>query len=175
MKKIAQETFDQLLTESSIKPRLRKDLRFIASTENLNDELWSNSELIGISNRSGNAGVLLLDLDSGFYIVPYELKTGITSSTTGRSQSVICDLCRTWQYGDKSGSITFAIDKKSSVSYLCCADLKCSLHVRTMTKASLVSRAQLREDLSPKQRVARLHNRLASLMDSLPFESICLC
>jgi len=160
------------MLHSFVKPRLRRELRFVTSTENVDDEQWHDSEFISIADRSGNNGVLLLELEKCLYVLPYELKTGIVSSATGRSQSVICDLCRTWQYGDKSGSITFVLDKKSTVSYLCCADLKCSQHIRNKTQAAHISRAQLREDLSIEQRVRRLESRLMRLVKHLRSEPV---
>jgi hypothetical protein len=170
MKKLSIEEFNELINLSSIKPRLKNEVRFIASTENLSDEEWGDRELIGISDRSGNNGILLVSLSNKMHILPYELKIGITSSATGRLQSTICDFCRTWQYGDRSARISFHKDKNSSVSFLCCADLKCSMHVRNKTEASHTSRAQLREDLSIEQRVERLKTRLANLVATLPVE-----
>lgn len=167
MKKLSLLEFNELVTQISIKPRLKKELRFVTSTENISDEEWRERELLPITDRSGNKGVLLISLDTGFIVLPYELKTGITSSSTGRSQSVICDFCQTWQNGNKSGSITFAKSRTSNVSYLCCADLKCSMHVRNKTEESHTSRAQLREDMSIDQRVERLKIRIKSFISEL--------
>jgi hypothetical protein len=172
MNKLNQEEFNELISQSQVKPRLKNELRFITSTENLSDEEWGDRELLSISDRSGNSGVLLVSLNNSLYILPYELKIGITSSITGRSQSIICDFCRTWQYGDRSASIRFVKSKNTSVSYLCCADLKCSMHVRDKTDAASTSRAQLREDLSIDQRVERFNTRLANLIGTLPINPI---
>ena len=174
MKKLTLLEFNELLAQSTIKLRLKNELRFITSTETLSDQDWEDSELLAITDPNGNKGVLLVSLDEDFYIIPYEMKTGITSSATGRSQSVICDFCRTWQYGNKAGSISFAKDRNKSVSYLCCADLKCSHHVRNKTAASHTSRAQLREDLTTEDRVERLKSRLTYYIDELPFKPIVL-
>lgn len=160
MQKIDFDEFNDLVSRSSLKPRLKRELRFVASTAGMSEEEWEVRELIAISDRSGNKGALIISIESGLYLIPYELKSGITSSATGRSQSIICDFCQTWQYGDKSASITFTIDAKSNVSYLCCGDLRCSLHVRTLTSAAHTSRAQLREDLTNQQRINRLKTRL---------------
>jgi len=172
MKKLTLETFNELLAQSTIKPRLKSDLRFIQSTENLSDEEWGERELLSISDRNNKKGVLLVSLDDDFYILPYDLKSGITSSATGRGQSIICDFCQTWQYGSKAASISFPTDRTSSVSYLCCDDLKCSMHVRNKTQAAHTSRAQLREDLSIEQRVERLKTRMREFISKLPVESI---
>ena len=160
MKKLTLIEFNELLSESTIKHRLKSELRFVASTEHLSDEEWSDRELLAITDRNGNKGVLLISLDEDFYMLPYEMKTGIVSSSTGRSQSLICDFCQTWQYGNKSGSISFTKSRTSNVSYLCCADLKCSMHVRNKTIEAKTSRSQLREDLSTEQRIERLKTRV---------------
>jgi hypothetical protein len=167
MRKLTLSTFNELIAESSIKPRLKSELRFINSTEHLSDEEWEERELLAITDRNGNKGVLLVSLDEDFYMLPYEIKTGIVSSSTGRSQSVICDFCQTWQYGNKSGSISFVKSKKSNVSYLCCADLKCSMHVRNKTIEAKTSRSQLREDLTTEQRIERLKNRVRGYVTQL--------
>lgn len=172
MKKLSLKEFNELISLAQIKPRLKRELRFINCVENISDEEWGDRDVLSVSDRNCNNGVLLVSIKKGFYVIPYELKTGITSSATGRSQSIICDFCQTWQYGDKSASISFCKDKASNVSYLCCADLRCSMHVRNKTEAAHTSRAQLREDLSIEQRIERLNIRLAYIIDLLPFEPI---
>jgi len=173
MKKLNLKEFNELIALAQIKPHLKRELRFINCTENVSDEEWDDREMLNITDRNGNCGVLLLSLDKGMCILPYELKMGITSSATGRSQSVVCDFCRTWQYGDRSARIRFPKNINTSVSYLCCADLKCSLHVRNKTSAAHISRAQLREDLSIEQRIERLNICLTNLTDLLPFKLVC--
>jgi len=172
MRKLTLETFNEAIALSGIKTRLKNDLRFVQSTENISNDEWRDRELLAITDRNGNKGVLLVSLDDDFYILPYELKSGITSSTTGRSQSIICDFCQTWQYGNKAGSIIFAKDRTSSVSYLCCEDLKCSMHVRTKTPESHTSRAQLRENISIEERVERLKVRMREFISTLPVKPI---
>ena len=174
MKKLSLDNFNQLMTDSSIKPRLKKELRFVTSTENISDEEWHDRETLNITDRNGNKGVLLIELDENLYIAPYELKTGIISSTTGKSQAVICDLCKSWQSGSRSGSITFAIDRTTNVSYLCCEDLKCSLHIRNQTNAGHISRTQLREDLSIEQRIDRFKSRLQMIVTKLDLTPVTL-
>lgn len=85
---------------------------------------------------------------------------------------VICDFCKTWQAGGRAGSITFRLERRSlnSVSFLCCLDLKCSLHVRDMTEAAKSSRAQLREDVTREHRIERLNGKLALLVERLKLE-----
>jgi hypothetical protein len=167
MKRITLEEFNELISISQVKPRLKRELRFITSTEGLSDEEWNDRELLSVCDRSGSNGVLIISIVSGLYIIPYELDPVTTSFATGRSQSIICDFCRTWQYGDRSASIRFQKDKHASISYLCCADLKCSMHVRSKTEAAHISRSQLREDLSVDQRVERLKTNLAGVISTL--------
>ena len=167
MKKLSLVEFNSLLAETTIKPRLKSELRFVASTEHLSDEEWADRELLAITDRNGNKGVLLVWLNGALSTLPYEMKVGITSSSTGRSQSVICDFCQTWQYGNKAGSISFAKTRTSSVSYLVCEDLKCSMHVRNKTPEAWTSRAQLREDISIEQRIERLNERLYTFLSEL--------
>jgi len=166
MNALTLESFTTLIEHSSIKPRLKRDLRFITNTVGMTDDDWHDSEMVAIKDRTDNKGVLLVSISSGMYVLPFELKQIAKSSTTGRAQPVICDFCRTWQSGSRAGSITFTGAKKSStnVGYLCCLDLDCSKHVRTKTSAAKVSRAQLREDLDNEQRVDRLNNCLEKLM-----------
>jgi flavoprotein len=112
--------------------------------------------------------------DDDIYIVPYEISKGIVSRQTGRAQPIICDFCRTWQAGSGAGNISFQKDKRSlsSVGFLCCADLQCSSHARTKTQASLISRAQLREDITNERRVERLKIRLRQIIAELQLEPV---
>lgn len=167
MKTLTQPEFTQLVNQAPIKPRLKKDLKFVASTANLPED-WSEYELIAITDRTGDKGVLLLQPDEGLYIAQYELSRRIIDANTGRSRAVICDFCYTWQPGSGAASITFTqTGGKHSVRFLCCGDLNCSQHVRTATKASLVSRSQLRESLDNDERINRLRTRLTSTIDQL--------
>lgn len=165
MRKITPETFKELLAEAAIKPRIKREVRFTNSISHLDDAAWGQTEILPISDRSGNKGVLLLKADDdSVFMASYELSRGITSST-GKAQPIICDFCRTWQTGSRSGSIT--LDKPGrdtgSIGFLCCADLECSGHVRNLTSASKTSRSQLREDMTPEQRIARLEGRIQEI------------
>lgn len=173
MRQLTLEQFNELLAETSIKPRTKRELRFVTSTAHLSSQDWEESELLNITDRTGNKGVLLIDIDENLHIVPYELSLGLRSQSTGRLSPVICDFCRTWQAGSGAASATFKKDPRSndSIGYLCCGDLGCSSHVRTKTPASLCSRAQLREDLTNEQRVERLQNRLRRLVSELSFSN----
>lgn len=86
---------------------------------------------------------------------------------TGRRRAIICDFCYTWQPGSNAASITFSTNAKRKIRFMCCADLKCSQHVRTLTKASIVSRTQLRENMTNETRVLRLKQRLKEKIGQL--------
>lgn len=169
MKALNLEQFNQLIAEAQLKPRQKRELRFINSTSAMTAEDWHEAELLGITDRTGNKGILLLAPDDDIYVLPYELSRGIGNRQTGRAQPIICDFCRTWQGGSNAGSISFRKDKQSlnSVGFLCCGDLACSQHVRTKTSASRTSRAQLHEDLTNEQRVERLKGRLRKIIADL--------
>lgn len=174
MKKLTLEDFNYLLENTPMKPRLKREIRFIPSTQNITDQDWLDYEMLAVTDRSGNKGVLVINIEELFYLLPYEISRGITSST-GRAQPIICDLCRTWQTGSRSGSILFPRDRNgSAVGYLCCADLQCSNHVRSKTFAARTSRSQLREDLSDEERVTRFRGRLQEIVTRLRVEPITL-
>jgi hypothetical protein len=172
MKTLSQDEFNGIIQQVDIKPRLKKELKFVASASRLQQD-WSTYELISIADRTGDKGVLLLQPEDILYITPYELSRRIVDSSTGRSRAIICDFCYTWQPGSNAASITFPhADTKHSIRLLCCADLDCSQHVRTMTKASVVSRTQLREDMTNEDRVARLKRRLANTIGQLGLKAV---
>jgi hypothetical protein len=167
MKTLSQSEFNDILRQVDIKPRLKKELKFVASTSHLPKD-WSSYELLPVTDRSGDAGVLLIEPEGTLYIAQYELSRRIVDASTGRDRAIICDFCFTWQPGSNAASITFIhTETKHSIRFLCCADLNCSQHVRTATKASVVSRAQLRENLTNEDRVARLKQRLIKYTDIL--------
>lgn len=176
MQKIDLQFFNQLLDESDIKQRIKRELRFNTSISHLKDSDWFELEMIHISNRSGNVGVLLLGLATSIYLIPYEFKKIGPSASTGRPQPIICDFCRTWQSGTRAGTITFTNVKssKSNVTYLCCGDLRCSDHVRSKTSASKTSRTQLREDMDNENRIDRFNERLDRLVNDLEITPLTL-
>lgn len=169
---LSQEAFDRVLQQVDMKPRLKKELKFVASTAHLSED-WSTYELISIADRTGDRGMLLLQPVDTLYAVQYELSRRIVDSSTGRDRAIICDFCYTWQPGSNAASITFTSpDSKHKIRFLCCGDLACSQHVRTATKASIVSRAQLRENLSDDERVVRLKTRLMAKIEQLGLKKI---
>ncbi len=174
MKKISTEDFNSLLNISHLKPRQKKDLRFLASVSSMTDEDWPETEMLAIKDRSSNKGVLLIEVNSMIYLQAFEISKLSPSSMTGRSSSIICDFCMTWQAGTRAGSIVFPSTQQrlSNNGFICCLDLNCSSHVRTKTSAAKISRSQVRENLDNELRVARLRHRLEALVDTLQSQPI---
>ena len=143
------------LKNARIKPRIIRELRYVPS-EILHAE---SRDFLVIMNKSRSEGVLLFE--DLFY--PFSL-TKKAASSTGRVDGIICDICATWQRGSNAARITFAKGDRRSVSYLVCADLDCSLHVRDMTPESKLSRAQLREYIAQDGRIERLYANLSRLL-----------
>jgi hypothetical protein len=81
MKTLSQDDFNELLERTDIKPRLKRELRFVSSTSKL-DADWSGYELISITDRTGDRGVLLIQPNDKLYIAPYELSRRIVDSKT---------------------------------------------------------------------------------------------
>jgi hypothetical protein len=173
MNSITSEQFDDLLKAAPIKPRFKRDVKFGASTERLDDGAWSETELLPIWNKSVQGGILLLQPQDTLYMVPFEAVRP-ASQMGGRVKPVICDFCYTWQASGRGGFITFYPDKSSldTVSLLCCLDLRCSDHVRTKTPAAVQSRAQLREHISSEGRVERLQRKLQAFITRIDLQPI---
>jgi hypothetical protein len=167
MRTVSQDAFNEILSRADITPRLKRELKFVKSVDALTDD-WSQYELVAISDRTNNKGVLLLEPEDNLFVVQYELTQKIIDAKTGRGRAVICDFCYTWQPGANAASILFTKpNSKHKVGFLCCGDLACSEHVRTLTKAARMSRAQLRESLTDDDRVERLKSRLADKIRQL--------
>lgn len=122
---------------------------------------WSDRNFIAIMNKGKTEGVLVAELERR-YAVPFRLQKR-TANAAGRTEAIICDFCATWQRGSHSAVISFQ-KEKGSVSFLVCADLLCSLHVRDKTNAAELSRTQLRETISPEGRIVRLRQRLEEIL-----------
>lgn len=147
----------QTLKQHRVSRRLVRDLRYVP--EEVTDA--NEREYLAITTKSGNEGVLLY----GAQLVSFTLAKR-SPNQNGRIEAIICDICATWQRGTNSAVLSFKKSDKKTVSYLVCADLDCSLHVRGLTAASTLSRTQLREQIDVGGRIARLHNRLRLLLDS---------
>lgn len=164
MKQIDRTALDALLVAASVRKRLRSELRFIP--EAITD--WNEREFIAVSDRTGNKGVLVIELADNCYVTPYTLSGRLVNKQTGRSKALICDLCYTWQASGKGAQLSFTrATDGHGITLLCCGDLQCSQHVRSKTVAAVLSRANLREDLTDAQRVTRSHTKLAALVERL--------
>ena len=157
MEPLYRDEFAALIKKARIKPRLVRDLRFVP--EEIAD--LDQRDFLTVTTKSGAEGVIIT---ADHTIKPFELHKRTAKS--GRATPIICELCATWQRGSNSAIITFPT-KSGSVSHLVCGDLLCSFHVRDQTVASKLSRAQLREDITPEKRVRRLQARLQSIFSGL--------
>lgn len=155
MRSITREDLDALLKQANIKPRLRRELRFVP------EEIthWNERDFLAVLNKSKSEGVLIVPQGEIMRVLPFRLQKR-TANASGRVEAIICDFCATWQRGSNSAVISIVDSDKSSRSFLCCQDLECSLHVRSLTPASAISRTQLRETMTVDDRVARLKQRL---------------
>lgn len=156
MNAITREEFTKLT--SSLKPRLRRELRFVPEEITA----WEDRDFLAVTNKQGNEGVLVVPF-ADKKAAPFSLMAR-KPNASGRVEAIICDICATWQRGTHSAVITFTVDSTRSVSFLCCADLLCSFHVRGKTAASQLSRSQLREQITVEGRIARLKQRLGAIL-----------
>lgn len=159
MTPISREELAVLLRAAATKPRLRRELRFVPGE--ISD--WESRDFLTVMNRSQSEGVMIAPLDI-LRVISFRLDKRAANSS-GRVEAVICDICATWQRGTNSAAVTFQ-KGGSTVSFLCCRDLLCSLHVRGKTPQAQLSRAQLREDITPEARILRLKERLGSILES---------
>lgn len=154
MKAINREEFQELI--KIVKPRLRRELRFVPEEISY----WEDRDFLAVTNKSSSEGVLILE---DHHIVPFQLQKRKANSV-GRIEAIICDFCATWQRGTNSAIITFQRGN-SSRSFLVCGDLNCSLHVRDKTPESKLSRVQLRENNTAKERIIRLQQKISRVLE----------
>jgi hypothetical protein len=158
MKAIDRSQLVTLLDDAHIKPRIKRELRFVP--EEVTD--WDNRDFLAVMNRSRSEGVLLLPFEK-MSVVPFQLHPR-QANKAGRVEAIICDFCATWQRGSNSAVISIQ-RAGSTASFLCCADLDCSLHIRSKTPESVLSRTQLRENNSIEDRIERLRLRLSDKLE----------
>lgn len=156
MNSITREQFAELV--SGLKPRLRRELRFVP--EEITS--WEERDFLPVTNKQGNEGALIVPF-AHKKAAPFSLQAR-KPNASGRVEAIICDICATWQRGTHSAVLTFTVDATRSVSFLCCADLLCSFHVRGKTTAAQLSRSQLREQITPEARILRLRQRLGDIL-----------
>lgn len=154
MQPFSRDQFEELITSANIRPRLRRELRYVP--EEITN--WEDRDFLAVTNKQGREGVLIFQN----HVLPFSLQPR-RSNTTGRVEAIICDICATWQRGTHSASMTFP-KSTGSVSFLVCADLQCSLHVRSKTDASRLSKVQLRENINTNGKIQRLKDRLLRIV-----------
>lgn len=155
MQAITREDLESLLNQATIKPRIRRDLRFVPEEITY----WNERDFLAVLNKSKSEGVLIIQHAGELRAVPIRLQKR-TANASGRVEAIICDFCATWQRGSNSAIISVTKSDRSSRSFLCCQDLDCSLNVRDLTMAATISRTQLRETMTIEGRVERLRRRL---------------
>lgn len=163
MRKISREELGSLIKQERISKRLARELRFVP--KEIQD--WDSRDFLAISNKSGSEGILLLDVN-GFYLIPYVLTKSISGNHSGWLRPITCDLCLTWQSGASSARITMTRKADNhTFTYLCCANLFCSLHVRDLTDNAILSRTHLREDITVENRIKRHQKRMLEIIKIL--------
>lgn len=161
--------FEQIVKAAGVRGRLLRELRF--APEQITH--WDEHEFIFVTDRTGDKGVLVIELDGQHYATSYELTRRVIDKATGRSKPITCDLCYTWRAGGDGARIRFIrVRDKHSITLLCCGDLACSLHVRGKTAAAKLSRANLREDMTNEQRVMRLESKLRGFVKLLELQPL---
>lgn len=150
------------MARGRVKPRLLSEIKMPVE-----DVYWEDSELVACWDKNAKKGLIIIEL-SELYIVAFELGKKIADSRTGRTKPIICDLCYTWQQGGKATTVTCKRGRDGhTFTYLCCADLKCSLHIRDKTAEAILSRAHIREDIDIERRAIRLKQKLQKLISTL--------
>ncbi len=156
MKHITTQQLDLLFQSYPISRRLRSNLRY-----NLDVIDWDEREFVTLTDKQGDEGVFISEV-SGAELMYYSLRKR-NANQAGRIEAIICDICATWQSGPRSATITFQ-KTKATATFLVCADLACCDHVRDKTEAAIVSRSQLREHITPEDRIRRLQLNLGRML-----------
>lgn len=124
-------------------------------------------ELVPVFNNKADGFVLIYNDETNDYVpVRFESSKLKASKLTGRQRAVICDLCFTWRKGSGISRISFYPPQKDQkgIGLLCCSKLDCSLHVRSLTEESTLSRAQFKEDMNEQEKISRLKTKCMSLI-----------
>lgn len=158
MRPITRDEFAELIRNARIRPRLARELRFVP--EKVTN--WPDRDFLVVMNKSQAEGVVIA---SGARLAAFRLFKR-TPNNTGRIEAIICDICATWQPGTHSAVLNFE-KEASSVSFLVCGDLNCSLHVRDKTAAARRSRVQLRETITLEGRIERLRKCLSVILEGI--------
>jgi FBP C-terminal treble-clef zinc-finger len=141
------DNFEQFLIQQSIKQHKNPAKRLEWNSEL--ELLPKDIELFALFNRGKTAGVLFFLNDSHVRSTSFEVSKK-ASNKDGASKPAVCDICQTQRGNGEVRIISFyrsdvTISRQHSTGWLCCGDLLCSAHVRNLSGASQLSRAQLRE------------------------------
>lgn len=160
MKPFSRQQFTDLVVRARVKLRLQRELRYVP--EEIRD--WEERDFLAVMNKSRTEGVLIVPFIDR--VIAFELRSLKARANGALPAAVICDFCATWQRSTRAATITFSKDKRS-LTFLVCADLNCSLHVRDKTEEARVSRTQLREDITEEGRVERLLRRMTEILQAI--------
>lgn len=155
---ISKERFQELLLGTGLNKKRRELIRYQPETISH----WEDRDFLAVFDRTGNGGVMIYNEQ----MIPFSLAQR-KANAAGRVEAIICDICATWRRGTASGVLNFKKSTTRAVSYLVCADLDCSLHIRGLTEASKLSKVQLREQITTEAKIERLHNRLGTILGDL--------
>jgi len=127
-------------------------------------DYWPEIELAPFCDKAETKGILLFETTLELRAVKFELGK-IKSDPSGLSKQILCDFCFTLQPRAQTALITFDLnrEKTKTLAFYCCADLQCSLHVRGLTDAALRSKSQIREDITPEDRIVRFSNKTTKI------------
>lgn len=130
-------------------------------------QYYDIAELVPFADKELTKGIILFE-HSGTVQAAQFGRTKIKPGKSGVSRPIICDFCFTLQPRSNVSLITFPLDRTATrtVAYYACADLACSLHVRGVTDTLVRSKSQLREDISPADRIQRFANKTAKIFES---------
>lgn len=78
---ITPDIYDQVIAAADLKPKFVRELR--PKFDMVSD--WDR-EFVTVTNRSGNRGVLWIELDEKVYVLPYTLSRGIIDKASGRAR-----------------------------------------------------------------------------------------
>lgn len=125
------------------------------------------AELVPFADKELIKGILLFEHSGAVQAVQF-VRSKIKPGKGGVSRPIICDFCFTLQPRSNISLITFPLDRTATrtVAYYVCADLVCSLHVRGVTDALVRSKSQLREDISPEDRIQRFADKTAKIFET---------
>lgn len=73
MRQLTQALFQEILEQAQIRPRIKREVRFVSSVASMDSEAWVQTEFLPISDRAGNKGVLIIESGDHLYATAYEI------------------------------------------------------------------------------------------------------